>query len=88
MSANVENILNQVESLSPEERRELWAYVRELWHRVGAEEAKNLDDREKQVQRDSNAGKLDHLFAELHDDIKAGRVKSLDEVISEPVRAS
>jgi hypothetical protein len=37
-----------------------------------------------QVERDSKAGKLDHLLAELKDDIKAGRVKPLDEVINEP----
>jgi hypothetical protein len=79
----VENILKQVESMSPEERGELWACVRELWRRVGAEEAKNLDDWEKQVQRDSNAGKLDQLLAELQEDIEAGRVKPLEEVISE-----
>jgi hypothetical protein len=42
------------------------------------------DDWEKQVDRDSNAGKLDHLLAELKGDIKAGRVKPLDEVINEP----
>jgi len=38
----------------------------------------------KAVERDSNAGKLDHLLAELKGDIKAGRVKPLDEVINEP----
>ena len=47
-------------------------------------EASNLDEWEKQGERDSNEGKLDHLLAELKDDIKAGRVKPLDEVINEP----
>jgi hypothetical protein len=47
---------------------------------VAAEEANNLDEWEKQTERDSNAGKLDHLLAELKDDIKAGRVNPLDEV--------
>ena len=56
----------------------------ELWDRVAAEEANNLDEWEKQIERDSNAGKLDHLLAELKDDIKAGRVKPLDEVVNEP----
>ena len=77
MSATIEKILKDVRSLSSEERQE-------LWDRVAAEEAKNLDDWEKQIERDSNAGKLDHLLAELKDDIKAGRVKPLDEVINEP----
>jgi hypothetical protein len=77
MSATIEKILKDVRSLSSAERKE-------LWDRVAADEARHLDDWEKQVERDSNAGKLDHLLAELKDDIKAGRVKPLDEVINEP----
>ena len=77
MSAAVEKILKSVESLSPEDRNE-------LWDRIAVDEAKHLDQWEKQIERDSNAGKLDHLLAELKDDIKAGRVKPLDEVINEP----
>jgi hypothetical protein len=77
MSAMIEKILKDVRSLSSQERKE-------LWDRVAADEARHLDDWEKQVERDSNAGKLDHLLAELKDDIKAGRVKPLDEVINEP----
>jgi hypothetical protein len=77
MSVTVTKILEEVKGLSVEERRE-------LWERIAAEEANNLDEWEKQVERDSNAGKLDHLLAELKDDIRAGRVKRLDEVINEP----
>jgi len=77
MSAAVEKILKSVESLSPEDRNE-------LWDRIAADEAKHLDQWEKQIERDSNTGKLDHLLAELKEDIKAGRVKPLDEVINEP----
>jgi hypothetical protein len=77
MSVTVKKILEEVKGLSVEERRE-------LWERIAAEEANNLDEWEKQVERDSNAGKLDHLLAELKDDIRAGRVKRLDEVINEP----
>jgi hypothetical protein len=77
VSATVEKILKEVKGLSSQERQE-------LWDRVAAEEANNLDEWEKQIERDSNAGKLDHLLAELKDDIKAGRVKPLDEVVNEP----
>jgi hypothetical protein len=77
MSATVEKILREVKSLSSQEREE-------LWDRVAAEEANNLDNWEKQIERDSKAGKLDHLLAELKEDIQAGRVKPLDEVINEP----
>jgi len=77
MSATVEKILKEVKNLSSQERQE-------LWDRVAAEEANNLDDWEKQIERDSKAGKLDHLLAELKEDIQAGRVKPLDEIINEP----
>ena len=77
MSPAVEKILEQVKHLSPEEQKE-------LWDSVIAEEARNLDAWEKQIERDSNAGRLDHLLTELKDDIKAGRVKPLDEVTNEP----
>ena len=77
MSGTVEKILKEVKSLSSEERKE-------PWERVAAEEANDLDEWEKQVERDSNAGKLDHLLTELKEDIKAGRVKPLNEVINEP----
>ena len=73
----MEKILKEVKTLSSQERQE-------LWDRVAAEEANNLDEWEKQIERDSNAGRLDHLLAELKDDVKAGRVKPLDEVINEP----
>jgi hypothetical protein len=77
VSPAVEKILEQVKHLSPEEQKE-------LWDSVIAEEARNLDAWEKQIERDSNAGRLDHLLTELKDDIKAGRVKPLDEVTNEP----
>jgi len=77
MSATVDKILRELKSLSSQERGE-------LWDRVAAEEANNLDNWEKQIERDSKAGKLDHLLAELKEDIQAGRVKPLDEVINEP----
>jgi len=73
----VEKILQEVKNLSGEERRE-------LWERVAAEEVNNLDQWEKQIERDSNAGKLDQLLTELRGDINSGRVKPLDEVINEP----
>jgi hypothetical protein len=77
MSAAVEKILESVESLSPEDRNQ-------FWERIAAEEAKHLDEWERQIESDCNAGKLDHLLAELKEDIKIGRVKPLDEVINEP----
>lgn len=77
VSATVEKILQDVQALSAQQREELWA-------RIAAEEGRSLDEWEKQVARDSAAGKLDHLLGELKEDIAAGRVKPLDEVINEP----
>ncbi|MBA3544655.1 MAG: hypothetical protein H0T83_09495 [Chthoniobacterales bacterium] len=77
MSATVERILEQVRALSPGEQEELWKLLAD-------DQGKNLDEWEKQVAADSASGKLDHLLAELTEDIAAGRVKPLDEVIDEP----
>jgi hypothetical protein len=77
VSATVEKILEDVRALSPREREE-------LWQRVAETEAATLDEWEKEMERDSNSGKLDHLLAELREDIAAGRVKPLDEVLDQP----
>ena len=77
VSAAVENILRQVSGLSPDEQTE-------FWNRLLTEEVARLDEWERQVARDSNSGKLDHLLAELDEDIAAGRVKPLHEVIDQP----
>ncbi len=77
MSASVEKIIEQVKALSPSEQEELWKLLAD-------EQSRNLDDWEKQVAADSTSGRLDHLLAELDEDIAAGRVKPLHEVIDEP----
>ena len=77
VSTAVENILQQVNGLSPDEQKE-------FWDRLMAEESARLDEWERQIARDSKSGKLDHLLAELDEDIAAGRVQPLHEVIHEP----
>jgi hypothetical protein len=77
MSATVEKILHDVRALSPVEREE-------LWQRIADTETATLDDWEKEMERDSNAGALDHLLSELREDIATGRVKPLDEVLDKP----
>ena len=77
MSTAVESILQQVNGLSPDEQKE-------FWDRLMAEESARLDGWERQVAGDSKSGKLDHLLAELDEDIAAGHVKPLHEVIHEP----
>jgi hypothetical protein len=38
---------------------------------------------DRQVETDAKAGRLDRLWAEAMDDIKAGRTKPLDEVLGD-----
>lgn len=77
VSATVERVFAQVRALSLSEQEELWKLLAD-------EQGKNLDAWEKQIEADSASGKLDHLLAELTEDIAAGRVKPLHEVIDEP----
>jgi hypothetical protein len=77
MGATVEKILQDVRTLSAEEREQLWRRIAEV-------EQASLDSWEKEIEHDSSAGKLDHLLANLDEDIAAGRVKPLDEVLDEP----
>jgi len=77
VSATVERILEQVRALSLSEQEELWKLLAD-------DQGKNLDEWEKQIEADSASGKLDNLLAELTEDIAAGRVKPLHEVIDEP----
>ena len=37
---------------------------------------------DKQIEDDANAGRLDHIIAEIEGDIVAGRIKPLNEVIN------
>ncbi len=50
---------------------------------MGAAQSTKFDEREKQIETDSASFKLDHLLAELMQDIEVGRVKPLHGVIDE-----
>ena len=77
VSTAVESILQQVNGLSPDEQKE-------FWDRLMAGESAHLDEWERQIAGESKSGKLDNVLAELDEDIAAGRVKPLHEVIHEP----
>ena len=51
---------------------------------MSAAQSTKFDEWEKQIEADSASLKLDHLLAELTQDIAAGRVKPLHGVIDEP----
>jgi hypothetical protein len=38
---------------------------------------------DRQIEADAKAGRLDHLWTEAMEDIKAGRTKPLDEVLGD-----
>jgi len=38
---------------------------------------------DRQIEADAKAGRLDHLWAEAMEDIKAGRTKPLDDVLDD-----
>jgi hypothetical protein len=77
VSATVERIFEQVKALSLSEQEELWKLLAD-------NQSRTLDEWEKQIEADSASGKLDHLLVEVTEDIAAGRVKPLHEVIDEP----
>ena len=66
-------ILGELPKLSVAERDEIRRKLDEL----------DDDAWDRQIEADANAGKLDKLWAEALDDIKAGRTKPLDEVIGD-----
>ena len=66
-------ILEEIVKLTPAERDEIRQKLDEL-----------ADDAwDRQMEADAKAGKLDKLWQEALEDIKAGRTKPLDEVIDD-----
>ena len=70
---SVAEILQELPKLSVADRDEVRRRLAEL----------EDDAWDRQIEADANAGKLDKLWAEALDDIKAGRTKPLDEVIGD-----
>ena len=70
---SVAEILQELPKLRVAERDEVRRRLAEL----------EDDAWDRQIEADANAGKLDKLWAEALDDIKAGRTKPLDEVIGD-----
>lgn len=72
--STVTEIIEAVKNLGIEEKGEFLARLRE----VDFEEAWDL-----QIAADAQAGRLDHLWQQALEDIKAGRTKPLDEVLND-----
>jgi hypothetical protein len=66
-------ILEAVKQLPEEQKGELLDRLREIDFE---------DDWDRQIEADAKAGRLDALWRQSVADIKAGRTKSLDEVIN------
>jgi hypothetical protein len=74
LMSTVTEIIEAVKSLGIEEKGEFLARLSE----VDFEEAWDL-----QIAADAQAGRLDHLWQQALEDIKAGRTKPLDEVLND-----
>jgi hypothetical protein len=74
LMSTVTEIIEAVKSLGIEEKGEFLARLSE----VDFEEAWDL-----QIAADAQAGRLDNLWQQALEDIKAGRTKPLDEVLND-----
>ena len=72
--STVTEIIEAVKNLGVEEKGEFLARLSE----VDFEEAWDL-----QIAADAQAGRLDYLWQQALEDIKAGRTKPLDEVLND-----
>ena len=71
--STVAEILEAVKQLPEDQKGEFLNRLREV----------DFEDAwDRQMEADAKAGRLDHLWQEALTDIKAGRTKSLDEVIN------
>lgn len=75
MTATVQKLAAEVKSLPAEELEEFLAWLAEF-------EAAQPDSWDKEIERDAlPGGRLDDLLNKVREDIRAGNIKPLDEVI-------
>lgn len=72
--SKVEQIEAEIEKLPPTDYAKLVKWI----------EARREAEWDRQIEKDASNGKLDKLWNRALKDIKAGRVKPLDEVIDNP----
>ena len=69
---SVAEIISAVKNLSEQDKGEFLERLAEI----------DFDDAwDRQIEADAKAGRLDHLWGEAMEDIKAGRTTPLDEVL-------
>jgi len=72
--STVSEIIEAVKKLPERDKSEFLARLAEV----------DFDDAwDCQIEADAKAGRLDHLWTEAMEDIKAGRTKPLDEVLGD-----
>jgi hypothetical protein len=72
--STVGEIINAVKRLDEQKKGEFLAKLAEV----------DFDDAwDRQIEADAKAGRLDPLWREALEDIRAGRAKSLDEVLND-----
>ena len=76
MSTMVEKIVQEVRSLSPKEKEELWVCL-------ANDSITEMDEWDRQMEKDfSPGGRGTKLIERARADIAAGRTKPLDEIIN------
>jgi hypothetical protein len=76
MSETVNNIVNQVKSLSKKDYNELLSWLSNY-------ELKHMDNWDKEIESDLiENDNLNKMISDAEEDIKKGRTKSLDEVLN------
>ena len=78
MTTSVRKLAEQVKSLPDDEFEEFLSWLTDY-------ELEHADAWDCEIARDSQSGgKLDTVLKRVHEDISAGKIKSLDEVIDNP----
>jgi hypothetical protein len=72
--STVSEIIEAVKKLPEQDKSEFLERLAEV----------DFDDAwDRQIEADAKAGRLDHLWSEAMEDIKAGRTKPLDDVLGD-----
>jgi hypothetical protein len=78
MTANVEQIVEQVKALPEKELDEFLSWLADF-------EIKHADQWDQEISHDSQAGgRLQPVLKRVREDIATGRIKPLDEVLDNP----
>jgi hypothetical protein len=73
MTATVQKLAETIETLPPEERAELYAWL----------DVRRAREWDAQIKADSTNSRFDHLIEEAQADYHAGRCRPLDDLVND-----